>query len=100
MKALFIILSFFIGLTLSCGSSTTITVDQNPHAKAHQEMHDAYTEEISKEKEHHIDSPAVEPHVKIIASDHPKAKYVDGKWQRGIRFFAMGTEPSWSFELD
>lgn len=100
MKALFIILSFFIGLTLSCGSSTTIIVDQNPHAKAHQEMHEAYAEEISEEKEHHIDSPAVEPQVRIIPSDHPKAKYLDGKWQKGIRFFALGTEPSWSFELD
>ncbi len=101
MKALFIILSFFIGLTLSCGSSNVITVEQNPHAKAHQDMHMEYKKEIlKKEAEGQIDTFDKESYVKINESDHPKAKYVNGKWQQGIRFIAMGKEPSWWFELD
>lgn len=100
MKALFIVLPFFIGLTSSCGSSAVVTVDQNPHAKAHQDMHVEYKKEILKKTDNQIDTPEEEPNVKIIESYHPKAKHIHGKWQKGIRFFAMGHEPSWSFELD
>lgn len=100
MKTLFMILPFFIGLTLSCGSATVITVDQNPHARAHQDMHEAYKKESLEKTEQQMDTLGRETYAKIIESDHPKAKYFNGKWQEGIRFIALGKEPSWSFELD
>ena len=63
-------------------------------------MHVEYKKEMLKNAEQQIDTLDKGPYVKIIESDHPKAKYVRGKWQEGIRFFALGNEPSWWFELD
>lgn len=100
MKSSIFALTLILSLLSACGSTNKSTAVQNPHAQAHQNVHDQYVqEEIQKSAEKNT-IPAVNENLNKTASDHPKAAFLNEKWQNGIVFYAIGNEPSWSININ
>ena len=103
MKSSFLVPFFFALICFSCGSSSSSNsgkVIQDPHAKAHQQMHnELIQEEIQSELP---DMPVADPvkkNVNIFETDDPKAPLYRQKWKEGIVFYATGKESGWTLNL-
>lgn len=93
-----ILLSTFI--FSGCGStSNTSSNTQNPHAVPHQEVHNELVQEELKKSLNETTAPTSEIYINTVKSDHPKANYYNEKWNKGIIFYGIGNESSWSLNI-
>jgi len=101
MKLSILMLSFLSITVFACGSSSnTGSSDQNPHIKMHEDMHSEYREEINRKTEA-TGIPSIEENLEAkIVSDTSRTSFLDTKWQNGVIFFALGSEPSWSMDIN
>jgi len=90
---IFLISSF---LFFSCGSSSSSTnkVRTNPHADAHKQMHKEFQLEQAQKEFDKKQEENIEP------SRGELQKLLMAKNQKGIDFYAVGNEPSWSLDID
>ncbi len=100
MKSSIFALTLVLSLLLGCGSTNSSTSVQNPHAQAHQNVHNEYIQEEIQKAVDRDTIPSVNENFKKIESDHPKAPFLNEKWKNGIVFYAVGNEPSWSININ
>jgi len=100
MKSSIFALTLILSLLLGCGSTNSSTSVQNPHAQAHQNLHNEYIQEEIQKTVEENNIPAVNENYKKIESDHPKASFLNEKWKNGVVFYAIGNEPSWSVNIN
>jgi len=100
MKSSIFVLTLVLSLLLGCGSTSSNTTAQNPHAQAHQNVHNEYIQEEIQKTSKNDTTPAVNESLKRIESDHPKAAFLNEKWKNGVIFYALGNEPSWSININ
>jgi len=103
MKSCFSLTFFFALICFSCGSSSDSSsgkVIQDPHAKAHQQMHNEFIqEEIQSEFPDISVANPVKKNSTDFETDHPKASLYRQKWKEGIVFYANGKDPVWTLHL-
>jgi len=81
MKRSIPIFIFLSAIFFGCGSSTnTSSNTQNPHAVAHQKMHNELVQEELNKSLKDVTTPVAESSIKTVYSDHPKAAYYKDKW--------------------
>ena len=100
MKSSIFALTLVISLLLGCGSTNNSTSVQNPHAQAHQNVHNEFIQEEIQKSVDRDTIPSVKENFKKMESDHPKAPFLKEKWKNGIVFYAIGNEPSWSININ
>jgi len=100
MKSSIFALTLILSILLGCGSTNSSTAVQNPHAQAHQNVHNEYIQEEIQKTVEENNIPAVNENYKKIESDHPKAAFLNEKWKNGVVFYAIGNEPSWSININ
>lgn len=103
MKSCFSFTFLFALICFSCGSSSNSNsgkVIQDPHANAHQQMHNKFIqEEIKPEFSDMSDTNSVKKSIPVFETDDPKAALYRQKWKEGVVFYAKGKEPGWSLNL-
>ena len=100
MKLSIFALTFVLSLLVACGSTNSSTSVQNPHAQAHQNVHNEYIQEEIQKTVEANPAPTINENYKKIESDHPKAAFLNEKWKKGTVFYALGNEPSWSIDIN
>ena len=99
MKSSIFSLTLVLSLLLGCGSTNSSTSVQDPHAQAHMNVHNEYIQEEIQKAVGSDTVPAATKNLKKNESDHPKAAFLNEKWKKGIVFYAIGNEPSWSINI-
>lgn len=100
MKSSIFALTLTLSMLVGCGSNNSSTSVQNPHAQAHQNVHNEYIQQEIQKAANPDTGPAVNSNLKKIESDDPKAVFLNEKWKNGIVFYAIGNEPSWSIDIN
>ena len=100
MKLSILALILVLLILVGCGSTNSSTSAENPHAQAHQNVHNDYIQAEIQKAINPDTAPVVNDNFKIIESDDPKAAFLNDKWKNGIVFYAIGNEPSWSIDIN